>query len=469
VAGTVAGANYGVARLATVAGVRVLNCAGSGNTYDVVEGLNWIATNHASNYPGQRAVANMSLGGGASKSLDDAVDAVINAGIPVVVAAGNDNNDAQYSSPARVPNAITVAASDSGDARAWFSNYGSLVDLFAPGVDVLSAGITSASASATYSGTSMASPHVAGAAAVYLALNPSATTSAVAAGLAGAATTDVITDTAGSVNRLLYARSFAAYTPPPSGGGSSGGGSSGGGSSGGGSSGGGSSGGGSSDDGGGGGALQEITEVRPAFGPTTGGNVVAIIGYGFTGASSVTIGGKAAAFKVINDATVEVTMPAASAPGSADVAVNLSAARGRAFAPGGYVYRAADATPAAPQPTTPDVGITSTPASNSTSESAKTLTAVRFKANSPALSGSARAALQQLVDPLIGQEVTGVIRTFSDARGSATSVSVARQRARNVVAYLRQIGLEGTIRTSVQRGMTASQRVQVQVRLTPVP
>jgi len=465
VAGTVAGANYGVARQATVAGVRVLNCAGSGYTSDVVEGLNWIATNHASNYPGRKAVANMSLGGGASKSMDDAVDAVINAGVVVVVAAGNDNSDAQFYSPARVPAAITVAASDSSDTRAWFSNYGGLIDLFGPGVDVLSAGITSATATATYSGTSMASPHVAGAAAVYLGLNPSATTGAVASGLADAATTDVISDPAGSVNRLLYVRSFAAYVPPSSGGGTPGGGSSGGGSSGGGSSGGGSSGGGSSDSGGGGGALQEITEVRPAFGPTTGGNVVAIIGYGFTGASSVTIGGKAAAFKVINDATVEVTMPAASAPGSADVAVNLSATRGRAFAPGGYVYRAAELTSTTPPASAPDVGITTTPTQGSAATSTTAPTAVRFKPNSPALTASARSALQQVAATVDGQRVTGVVRTFSDARGSASSVKVAQQRARNVVAYLRQLGVEGTIRTSVQKGTTASQRVQVQVRL----
>ena len=470
VAGTVAGANYGVARQATVVGVRVLNCAGSGYTSDVVEGLNWISANHASNYPGRRGVANMSLGGGASKSIDDAVDAVINAGIPVVVAAGNDNNDAQYSSPARVPAAITVAASDSGDARAWFSNYGSLVDLFAPGVDVLSAGIASASASATYSGTSMASPHVAGAAAVYLALNPSATAAGVATGLTDAATTSVISDPAGSVNRLLYVRSFAAYTPPSGGGGSSGGGSSGGGSSGGGSSGGGSSGGGSSDDGGGGGALQEITEVRPAFGPVTGGNVVAIIGYGFTGASSVTIGGKAASFKVINDATVEVTMPAASASGSADVAVNLSAARGRAFAPGGYVYRSAEPAPSSPAPSKPDVGITTTsgPGSVPSSTTGAAPAAVRFKPNSPALSAASKAALQALAETFADKQVSGTIRTFSDARGTAASVTVAQQRARNVVAYLRKLGVEGTIRTSVAKGATAAQRTSVQVRLVPV-
>ena len=464
VAGTVAGANYGVARLATVVGVRVLSCSGSGYTSDVIEGLNWIAANHSSNYPGRRGVANMSLGGGATKSLDDAVDAVINAGVPVVVAAGNDNFDAQYYSPARVPNAITVAASSNDDARAWFSNYGSLVDLFAPGVDVLSAGISSATATATYSGTSMASPHVAGAVAVYLGLNPTATTNAVASALADAATTSVISDPAGSVNRLLYVRSFSTYVPPSSGGGSSGGGSSSGGSSG-----GGASGGGSSDSGGGGGSLQEITEVRPAFGPVTGGNVVSIIGYGFTGASSVTIGGRPASFKVVNDATVEVTMPAASAAGSADVAVNLSAARGRAFAPGGYVYRTVEQSASVPQPATPDVGIMMPSASSSSTADSSVPTAVRFKANSPALTAGAKAALQKMVDANDTPRVRGVVRTFSDARGSASSVAVARQRAKNVVAYLRSLGVQGTIRTFVDRGDTPAKRARVDVRLSSRP
>lgn len=469
VAGTVAGANYGVARLATVVGVRVLSCSGSGYTSDVIAGLNWIAANHANYYPGRRGVANMSLGGGATKSLDDAVDAVINAGIPVVVAAGNDNFDAQYYSPARVPNAITVAASSSDDARAWFSNYGSLVDLFAPGVDVLSAGISSSTATATYSGTSMASPHVAGAVAVYLGLNPTATTNAVASALADTATTSVISDPAGSVNRLLYVRSFLPYVPPSSGGGSSGGGSLGGGSTGGGSSGGGSSGGGSSDSGGGGGSLQEITEVRPAFGPITGGNVVSIIGYGFTGASSVTIGGRPASFKVVNDATVEVTMPAASAAGSADVAVNLSAARGRAFAPGGYVYRTVEQSASGPQPTAPDVGITTSSSSSPSTAGASGPKAVRFKADSPALTAGAKAALRQMADAYGDQPVSGVVRTFSDARGSASSVAVARQRAKNVVAYLRSLGVDGTMKTFVARGDTPAKRARADVRLSPRP
>lgn len=241
VAGTVAGTTYGVAKSSVVVPVRVLDCFGSGYTSWVVGGLDWIRTNHASNFPGRRAVVNMSLGGGATKTLDDAVAALVNANIPVVVAAGNSSDNAAYYSPAREPLAITVGASASNDAQASFSNYGSLVDLYAPGVGVLSAGITSTTAAATYSGTSMASPHVAGAAAVYLALNPTHTAAQVASALVASASANKLSSLgAGSPNLLLYARTFAAPTegdsssppssaPPasaPSSGGSSGGGSS---------------------------------------------------------------------------------------------------------------------------------------------------------------------------------------------------------------------------------------------------
>lgn len=465
VAGTMAGANYGVARQATVVGIRVLDCYGSGYTSDVVAGLNWIAANHANYYSGQRGVANMSLGGGASKTLDDAVEAVIDAGVPVVVAAGNDDYDAQYYSPARVADAITVAASDSSDVRAWFSNYGSVVDIFAPGVSVLSAGISSDTATASYSGTSMASPHVAGAAAVYLGLNPSAPPSAVATALSAAATTDVISDPQGTVNRLLYARAFDPYsapsTPPsaPVGGGApaaSGGGG-----------GGGSSGG---DEGGGGGALQEITEVRPAFGPVTGGNVVAIIGYGFTGATSVTIGGRPAGFKVINDATVEVTMPAADAPGSADVAVNLTAARGRAFAPGGYVYQAVSASTAPPiAAPTPSSGTSPAGASTASSTSPATATLLGFKANSAVLTPAVKAKLARIAESVGDRTVTGTVITYRDKRGTAKSTKAAQTRARNVVRYLDSLGVDGDFSISVRKGQTAAQRRGVLVRLTTDP
>ena len=315
---------------------------------------------------------NLSLGGSYSKSLNDSIAAAVNDGISVSVAAGNSNVDACSSSPASEPTAITVGATDPNDARASFSNYGPCLDIFAPGVTIISAGIASQTAAATMSGTSMASPHVAGAAAVYLGLNPTASPATVATALSSAATANVVTSAgAGSPNLLLYARSFSPSTSTPTatptstsnGGGGSPSGGSGSGGSGGGSSGGGSSGGGS-----GGGALQTITELRPAIGPLSGGNTVAIIGYGFTGATKVTIGSKDAQFTVVNDAFVSVVMPAGNSVGSADVAVVLTPARGRAFAPGGYVYEAVTIVPGVPvAPTKPgEVGILSRDASAGT-------------------------------------------------------------------------------------------------------
>jgi subtilisin family serine protease len=335
VAGTVAGETYGVAKSALIVPVRVLGCSGGGRTSDVIAGINWAISDHQNN-PSAPAVANMSLGGDANKSLDDAVAAAAAAGITMVVAAGNSNLDACTASPAREVTAITVGATDNTDTRAAFSNYGTCVDIFAPGVTIMSDGISSPTSTATMSGTSMAAPHVAGAAAVYLGLNSSATPAQVAAALTASASTGVTNAGAGSPNYLLYARSFVTNTASPSAssGGSIGGGS---GSSGGGSSGGGSGGGGSSGGGGGGGSDADITEVRPAFGPTTGGNTINILGYGFWGTSGVTIGGKSASYKVINAANIEVTAPPGIA-GWQDVIVTLAV--GRAVALGGYRYEA---------------------------------------------------------------------------------------------------------------------------------
>jgi len=159
VAGTAAGATYGVAKQAQIVPVRVLDCAGSGYLSGVVAGIDWIAQNHP---VGSAAVVNMSLGGGASSTLDAAVESLTAKGIVTVVAAGNSAADACSFSPARTPSAITVAASSNLDEFASFSNFGSCVDLVAPGVGVLSAWYTSSTATATLSGTSMASPHVAG-------------------------------------------------------------------------------------------------------------------------------------------------------------------------------------------------------------------------------------------------------------------------------------------------------------------
>ncbi|MHA7262121.1 S8 family serine peptidase [Arthrobacter sp. TMN-37] len=202
VAGTVAGTTYGVAKAATVIPVRVLNCAGSGYTSDVVAGLDWVASHHAA---GTAAVANLSLGGGASTTVDAALQGVISDGVTAVVAAGNSAADACGASPARVRDALTVAASDRADAQAYFSNYGTCVDLYAPGVGITSASHTSATATASLNGTSMAAPHAAGAAAVLLSRSPALTPAQVSASLVGGATPGVITGaTAGTPNRLLY-------------------------------------------------------------------------------------------------------------------------------------------------------------------------------------------------------------------------------------------------------------------------
>ena len=162
VAGTVAGSTYGVAKQAQIVPVRVLDCAGSGYLSGVVSGIDWIAQNHTVGTPG---VVNMSLGGGISSTLDAAVEGLVSRGITVVVAAGNSSADACNTSPARTAGAVTVAASSITDGFAYFSNFGSCVDLVAPGVDIQSAWYTSGTATATLQGTSMASPHVAGLAA----------------------------------------------------------------------------------------------------------------------------------------------------------------------------------------------------------------------------------------------------------------------------------------------------------------
>ncbi len=165
VAGTVGGTTYGVAKRVTLIPVRVLNCAGSGTLSGVIAGINWVIGNHADGAP---AVANMSLGGGASTALDTAVANAFNDGVTVVVAAGNSNADACRYSPARAPTAITVGATTSTDARASYSNYGSCLDIFAPGTAITSAWYTTTTLTNTISGTSMAAPHVAGVAALLL-------------------------------------------------------------------------------------------------------------------------------------------------------------------------------------------------------------------------------------------------------------------------------------------------------------
>lgn len=200
VAGTVGGSTYGVAKGVSLVAVRVLNCSGSGTTSGVIAGINWVTSKHTTG----KAVANMSLGGGASSSLDTAVNNSINDGIVYAIAAGNSNANACNYSPARVANAITVGATTSTDARASYSNTGSCLDLFAPGSSITSAWYTSNTATNTISGTSMATPHVAGAAALYLQ-GHNATPTQVRNAIVGAATQNVVTNAgSGSPNLLLY-------------------------------------------------------------------------------------------------------------------------------------------------------------------------------------------------------------------------------------------------------------------------
>lgn len=213
VAGTIGGTKYGVAKAVTLVPVRVMGCDGVGSTSGIIAGLDWVVAQKQAN--GRPAVANLSLGGSPSSSLDAAVIRAIKAGVNVVVAAGNENADACGVSPARVPAALTVGASTKTDARASFSNYGSCVDLLAPGDRIVSAINSGDTAAATYSGTSMASPHVAGAVALYLQGAPAATPAQVSSALLDHAILGVLTGLLGSANRLLHTV-LAAEAPPGS-------------------------------------------------------------------------------------------------------------------------------------------------------------------------------------------------------------------------------------------------------------
>jgi subtilisin family serine protease len=202
VAGTIGGATWGIAKGVRLVPVRVFGCTGGSSNSTIISGIDWVRKNHV-----KPAVANMSLGGPASTAIDDATTNLNNAGVTVVVAAGNDNANACNYSPARVSVAITVGSTTSSDYRSSFSNYGSCVNIFAPGSSIKSAWITSDTSTNTISGTSMAAPHVAGAAVLVLAADNSLSPSSVRSAIYNKATTGRLYSIgSGSPNRLLYTR-----------------------------------------------------------------------------------------------------------------------------------------------------------------------------------------------------------------------------------------------------------------------
>ena len=275
VAGTVGGNTYGIAKSVTIVPVRVLDCSGSGTNTGVIAGVDWVTSNHAAGAP---AVANMSLGGGASTALDDAVRRSIADGVTYALASGNDNLDACNSSPARVAEGITVNSSTSSDARSSFSNWGTCTDIFAPGSSITSAWHTSTTATNTISGTSMATPHVAGAAALYLSTNTSASPATVWTALRDNSTLNKITSPGtGSPNRLLYTGFIGGgTTPAPS---------------------------------------------ISSFSPTSGGvgTSVTINGSNFTGASAVRFNGQSASYSVVSASQITATVPNCSSTGTISV------------------------------------------------------------------------------------------------------------------------------------------------------
>ena len=196
-ASTFGGSKYGVAKSVTLHGVRVLGCAGSGTYGDIIAGMDWVTQQHVGNL-GQKLVADISFGGGFSSSVNAAVERMVTARIVVAVAAGNDNGDACGNSPA----SAAVAATDQNDARASFSNFGSCVDIFAPGVGILGSWYDCNTCTRTISGTSMVSPHVAGVAALFLQ-NGSGSPNEILAAILAKAVDGIMADDKGSPNEFL--------------------------------------------------------------------------------------------------------------------------------------------------------------------------------------------------------------------------------------------------------------------------
>lgn len=211
VAGTIGSKNYGVAKNVKLIGVRVLDCGGSGSYSGVIAGVDWVTANHK-----KPAVANMSLGGPISQALEDAIANSIKAGVTYALAAGNENQSACLGSPARLKEAIKVGSTTNSDARSSFSNYGDCVTIFAPGSDILSTWDTSNTSTNTISGTSMATPHVAGVIAMYLGKNASATPEQVKTALVGGSISGQLTSVgSGSPNKLLNIAFLGSVMPPP--------------------------------------------------------------------------------------------------------------------------------------------------------------------------------------------------------------------------------------------------------------
>jgi subtilisin family serine protease len=211
VAGTVGGSTFGVAKNVTLVAVRVLDSSGNGTNSGVIAGVDFVTSNHQA---GQPAVANMSLGGGISSALDTAVANAVSDGVTFAVAAGNETQDACNVSPARTASAITVGSTTTTDARSSFSNFGTCVDIFAPGSSITSAWRTSDTATNTISGTSMATPHVTGVAALFLETDPTASPATVTAAIINSSTPNKVSNAGtGSPNRLLF--SLLTGAPPP--------------------------------------------------------------------------------------------------------------------------------------------------------------------------------------------------------------------------------------------------------------
>ncbi|KAJ8049141.1 Proteinase K [Holothuria leucospilota] len=195
--GTVGSVSYGVAKATDIFGVRVLNCQGSGSWSDVIAGCDFVAGHSA-----ELKVASLSIGGGVSQSVNDAIQRMIDSNVAVAVAAGNEDTDACNSSPASAPNALTVGATDDTDTRAYFSNYGSCVDIFAPGVAIMSTTLDGGRES--WSGTSMATPHVAGVLALARVNSPGKNAMDIMNEVVTTADENLVADPVGSPNKFLY-------------------------------------------------------------------------------------------------------------------------------------------------------------------------------------------------------------------------------------------------------------------------